>query len=106
MAARPWNCFARRRFGRSTASVSTIAGCLAGACGHDSNPAHFATAWCGDGRTRYCRSLQGLRRTGQGVALAETSGIGVADADVDVLDGDGVGVGEGNGVGPGDAPEV
>src|SRR6266480_7968896 len=63
MVARPRNCFARRRFGRSTASVSTIAGRIERSRGDDSNPAYLATTWCGDGRTRYCRSLQGLKRS-------------------------------------------
>src|SRR6266481_3821463 len=99
MVARPRDCPARRRFGRSAASVSTIAGCVERSRGYDSNSAHPATPWRGDGRARYCRSLQGLKRNRQGAALAETSGIGVVDVGVDVADGDGVGVGLGDGLG-------
>src|SRR5260370_36379044 len=106
MVARPPDCSARRRFGRSAASVSTIAGCVEGSRGYDSNSAYAATTRRGDGRARYCRSLQGLKRNGQGVALAETSGIGVVDADVDVADGAGVGDGDGNGVGLGETPAI
>src|SRR5438128_10355735 len=101
MVARPRDCPARRRFGRSAASVSTIAGCVEGSRGYDSNSAYAATTRRGDGRARYCRSLKGLKRNGQGVALEETSGIGVVAADVGAADGDGVGEGGGHGRGLG-----
>src|SRR5437762_14189986 len=99
MVARPRDCPTRRRSGRSAASVSTIAGRVEGSRGYDSNSAYAATTRCGDGRARYCRFLQGLKRYGEGVVLAVPSGIGVVDADADRADGVGVGDGDGNRVG-------